>query len=451
MRNDLSARALSARVVLLSAAVACTVTAGPLHQAVRARDLFTLSDILRRADPMLANDRIAGGITALHLAAATDQADAAQMLLDRGAAVDVRNDGGFTPLHWAASRDAAAAAAVLIDAGADVNAHARGGVTPLHWAAAKSATNVVALLLQHGASITATTEMGFTPVHMAVKANPHGQAAVLLAEAQVEAEIAAGISGVEPELPDPMAINTNTPPELTDAVPEVLPVPAKGSYLNVPIGLGETMGFVWVEQLQLWVGKFEVTNRQYERYFPAHRSRSFEGFALNEPDQPVVHVSWQDADAFCTWLNTQFAERIPTGMVFRLPTGREWTVIASCGDARHYPWGNDWPPRYGNFSDTAARAQLSQWRGIAGYNDGYPVSCPVQNSGMNEWGIYGLGGNVWEWTLDWYDSAQTFRSRRGGSWDFDERANLEIGAVGFDRPDARYDTIGFRVVVAAPR
>lgn len=436
---------------LLSVLVVGGTTAGQIHQAVRARDLATLHAILQRADPILANDRIPGNITALHLAAATDQAAAAQMLLERGATVDARNDSNFTPLHWAASRDAAAVAAVLIEAGAVIEARARGGLTPLHCAAAKSATNVVALLLQHGANIGATTDTGFIPVHLAVKANSHGQAALLLAQAQVAAEVASGLPVLEAALPDPAAGSTNDISGPADALPETLPPPEKGSFLNVAIGLGETLAFVWVERLQLWVGKFEITNRQYRRCWPNHRIRTVEGLALDDPDQPVVQVSWLDADAFCAWLNTRFGNRIPPGMVFRLPSDLEWTVIASCGDARRYPWGNDWPPRYGNFSDTTAREQLSQWRGIAGYNDGYPVTCPVQHSGMNEWGVYGLGGNVWEWTSDWFDSAHQFRSRRGGSWSFDTRPELEIAAQGFDRPNARYDTIGFRVVVAQPR
>ncbi len=454
MKNILFATALLTRAAILSSVVAGIAAAGQLHQAVRARDMVTLDEILRRADRTLVNDRIEGGITPLHLAAATDQPEAIRMLLARGADIDARNAGDFTPLHWAASRDAAAAAAVLLDAGAAVDARARAGLTPLHWAAAKSMTNIVALLVERGADIRAVSDLGFTPVHLAVKANPHGRTAVMLAEAQVNAEIAAGIPVVERELPNPAVMTTNVPDpaltEFTDTVPEDLPPPEKGAFLNVPIGLGETLTFAWVESLKLWVGKFEVTNLQYRRHAPSHHSRDHEGLSMNAPDQPVVYVSWNDADAYCAWLSAQFANRIPSDMVFRLPTDREWTVIASCGGVRRYPWGDEWPPRYGNFSDTTARAELSQWRGIVGYNDGYPVSCPVQNSGMNEWGIYGLGGNVWEWTADWYDAEKQYRTRRGGSWDFDDRDSLEIAARGFDRPDARYDTIGFRVVVAAP-
>jgi formylglycine-generating enzyme required for sulfatase activity len=71
---------------------------------------------------------------------------------------------------------------------------------------------------------------------------------------------------------------------------------------------------------------------------------------------------------------------------------------------------------------------------------------------MNEWGIYGLAGNVWEWCDDWMDNAdRRLKIRKGGSWDFDTKESLRVLANGFDRPSARYDTIGFRVIVAPKR
>jgi formylglycine-generating enzyme required for sulfatase activity len=79
------------------------------------------------------------------------------------------------------------------------------------------------------------------------------------------------------------------------------------------------------------------------------------------------------------------------------------------------------------------------------------VTCPVSQSGYNEWGIYGLAGNVWEWCLDWYTAKREYRVRRGGSWDFDTEPNLRINTIGFDRPEVRDDTIGFRVVASMDR
>ena len=88
--------------------------------------------------------------------------------------------------------------------------------------------------------------------------------------------------------------------------------------------------------------------------------------------------------------------------------------------------------------------------GIRRYNDGHAVSCAVFNSGVNEWGIAGLAGNVWEWCNDWYDKDKTYKIRHGASWDFDTRDALPVSFRGFDRPKAKYDTIGFRLVITGP-
>jgi formylglycine-generating enzyme required for sulfatase activity len=161
-------------------------------------------------------------------------------------------------------------------------------------------------------------------------------------------------------------------------------------------------------------------------------------------------VSWNQAHAYCEWLNRAFADKVPKGATFRLPTDAEWMTVAKAGDDRIYPWGNSWPPEYGNFSDLTARRELPSWEGIAHYDDGFAVTCPVYASGANAAEIFGLAGNVWEWCEDWYDDARRYKVRHGGCWDFDTKDNVRIDSRGLDQPDASYDTIGFRVVVQPP-
>ncbi len=427
--------------------------AGPLHQAVRARDLVTLESLLNTATQQDIAATIKGGVTPLHLAAATDLHAGVKLLIEHGAPINAKTDTGFTPLHWAASRDSAESAALLIDNGADVDAVAKGGITPLHWAALKNASSVIQRLIDADADILATTGRGYTPLHLAVKKDPYCKAAVLLAKARVEAENDSGFLVLE-DLPEIEAPKEETVEPAQEPLPESAETDKQaatlpGTFLNVPLGLGTSIAFVWIEPISLWAGKYEVSNRQYRHYDRKHSSRAFEGLDLNGAEQPVVYVSWNDATAYCNWLNETYADRIPLDFEFRLPTTEEWEYIAACGDSRTYPWGNEWPPLYGNHSDATARKQISQWRGILGYDDGYAVTCPVNNSGMNEWGIFGLAGNVWEWCQDWMDPKdKTFKIRKGGSWDFDEKSSLKIRAMGLDRPDAKYDTIGFRIVVA---
>jgi hypothetical protein len=424
----------------------CCLPAGatPLHQAVRARDIISLEGLLESHVGRALNATVGNGVTPLHLAAATDQPDIAALLVARGADVNATNNLAFTPLHWAASRDGVATMRLLVEAGADINAKARNNITPLHWAATKNASAAVTFLIQAGADITATTSMGYTPLHLAVKHNPYCEAAVLLAQARARQEDEGGI------LPSRAA---TAPAGEADALPDA-PEPAAepvkpGMFLSVPIGLGDALSFVWMPETAIWFGKHEISNSRYRRFDPRHSSRRIEGITLDDPEQPAVYVSWHDATAYCGWLTTNFADRIPPGYVFRLPTEAEWMIAAGAGTLRTYPWGNEWPPTYGNFSDQTARGSFSQWRGIDGYNDGYAATAPVEAAGMNELGIFGLAGNVWEWTLDWIDeSKREYKIRKGGSWDFDGKESLRINARGFDRPDARYDTIGFRIVVA---
>ncbi len=441
-------------VLCTAAALGGGVVAGsPLHQAVRARDIVTLEALLESHVGSALNAVIGGGITPLHLAAAMGQTDMAALLIARGADANAANDTGFTPLHWAASRDAVETVHLILTSGGDINARAQNGITPLHWAAARNAVKAVSALIGAGADITAVTSMGYTALHLAIKQNPYSETAVLLAQARVKQE---ELSGVRPgdiaRLRPPDELERQPAAgdmELPDESPGTVPVARPGMFLSVPIGLGDALSFVWMPETGIWFGKYEITNNRYRRFNPAHSSRRIEGLTLDDPDQPVVYVSWHDAIAFCAWLNENFTDRIPDGYAFRLPTEAEWMIAAGAGDFRAYPWGNEWPPLYGNFPDLTARRHLSRWRGIEGYDDGYAATAPVAHSGMNELGIFGLAGNVWEWTMDWRNpGTKEFKIRKGGSWDFDEQDSLRIAARGFDRPDARYDSIGFRLVVA---
>jgi hypothetical protein len=453
-RQGVRGRLQAGMLLLGMLALAPASRATPLHQAVRAHDAVTLSELLGTAGTDQLNATIAGGITPLHMAAATRQPELLSLLIKHGAIIDQPSEGGFTALHWAALKDAQSCARQLIDHGGSIDATANRGITPLHLAASRQALNVLQLLIRRGANGDATTALGYTPLHMAVRANPHGLTAMLLAEQLATSRLTEEETELPPEatdLPDgtlavsPATTTTNTPgpPLPVDEMPVAVP----GTLLTVPLGLGEALSFVWIESLGIWFGKYEITNSQYKRFNRHHSSRSNEGFNMDAPDQPVVYVNWHNAADFAAWLTHHFSSRIPSGHRFRLPTDDEWVLVASNGGIRRYPWGDQWPPLYGNYSDQAAKDALSSWRGISGYNDGFPVTAPVQDSGMSEMGIFGLGGNVWEWMDDWYDATSTTKSRRGGSWDFDSQRELEVGARGFDTPASTYDTIGFRLVV----
>lgn len=206
------------------------------------------------------------------------------------------------------------------------------------------------------------------------------------------------------------------------------------------------MEFVWIDDLGIWVGRYMVTNEEFRFYRPNHDSGDYEGLALNRDRQPVVQVSFHEAMAFCDWLSEQSraANFLGANQLFRLPSHLEWTSFARCGDGRDYPWGNNWPPHYGNFGDQAAKRQFPDWDGIEDYDDGFIVSCPVDDSGENDWGLWGVGGNAYEWT---FEAGGVSSELRGGSWSTFQPEYLRINNRYRREPSSKLFNFGFRVVL----
>ena len=135
------------------------------------------------ADPGAVSAFSPDGFTALHFAAFFGKAEAARMLLDQGASVDVytRNPFANQPLHAAAAGRHLEVSRVLIAGGADVNATQHGGYTPLHEAAQHGDVEMTELFLSAGADRAATTDAGETPADLA-RAAGHADLASRLGE-----------------------------------------------------------------------------------------------------------------------------------------------------------------------------------------------------------------------------------------------------------------------------
>ena len=198
------------------------------------------------------------------------------------------------------------------------------------------------------------------------------------------------------------------------------------------------------------------------------KNQTLDGFTLTErpADHPVVNVSWDDAKKFCQWLSTK------EGKTYRLPTDEEWTVAVGLGDAEtrpsgstpaslsqkeatQFPWGKTFPLNTsepaGNYSDQSRRAAapLGNAQYIAGYDDGFPTTAPVMSFAANPFGLYDMGGNVWEWCEDWYDAKRGARVMRGGCWRNSERVDLLSSNRSLCAVGRRHVLHGFRVVLEA--
>lgn len=174
-----------------------------------------------------------------------------------------------------------------------------------------------------------------------------------------------------------------------------------------PPGLDDFMTALgWAFQ----IGCYPVTNKQFRRFVEAGgyqddrwwadakgrqyrdernwtEPRCWDNQELNWPTQPVVGVSWYEAQAYCGWLTHELRliDKIAAYEEVRLPTQAEWEQAARSHDGRDYPWGQAFDPANAN----TAESDLNQTAPVDLYPDGATPE-----------GVWDLLGNVWEWSQD---------------------------------------------------
>ena len=202
-----------------------------------------------------------------------------------------------------------------------------------------------------------------------------------------------------------------------------------------------------------YIDIYEVTNAQYRKFiqFRGHAEPEYwNNSNYNQPNQPVVGVTWYDAMAYAQWAGK------------RLPTEAEWEYAARGGlKGKRYPWGDNISHDDANYLGTGGR-------------DTWATTASVGSFPPNNYGLYDMAGNVWEWCLDEYDKdfyrnsprrnpvggGQTpagiiksyknnsgRRVLRGGSW-FLLYIYVRVANRAGSLPDCRGYVIGFRCVSA---
>lgn len=188
------------------------------------------------------------------------------------------------------------------------------------------------------------------------------------------------------------------------------------------------------------LSRYEVTFAQWDVCTEYGDCRWVDDEGWGRGDQPVINVSWHDAQQFLSWLSAE------TGESYRLPSESEWEYGARAGAETRYSWGNDIGRALANCDGCG-----SEWGG--------EMTAPVGSFPQNGFGLHDMHGNVAEWLQDcWNDNYRGAPSNgsawargdcsrriiRGGSWGWGPRV-LRVSYRGVLYSDRAVNVTGFRV------
>jgi len=161
---------------------------------------------------------------------------------------------------------------------------------------------------------------------------------------------------------------------------------------------------------------------------------------------PVNCVSWQDTQAYITWLNAQ------TGKHYRLPSEAEWEYAARAGSDTRFHFGDDETQlcKYGNAYDAAATLTLGAWPNALACDDGEDMLATVGVYQPNPFGLYDMIGNVSQWVADCYHYNYQHAPRTGAAW-LNDDCTLHIGRGGSWTGSANALESSFRPIIAVPQ
>jgi formylglycine-generating enzyme required for sulfatase activity len=206
---------------------------------------------------------------------------------------------------------------------------------------------------------------------------------------------------------------------------------------------------------QFFMGRYPVTQAQYEAVMDANPAAQYDADRFVAPDKPVVGVSWHEAKEFCARLSQH------TGRAYGLPTEAEWEYACRAGTTTPFHFGKTLTPDLANYdgNSTYNGGPKGEFRNETTPVDHFPYA--------NAFGLWDMHGNVWEWCEDHYhsdyddtptdgsawisDDENAARILRGGCWVSRPEDCRSAYRFNLDLPRGAIDLIGFRVVCRVPR
>lgn len=186
------------------------------------------------------------------------------------------------------------------------------------------------------------------------------------------------------------------------------------------------------------MGKYPVTIAEYmhfarenEEHLPEWLEEGSGEYykKMNLTDNaPVIGVSWHNAVAYCVWLSEK------TGKAYRLPSEAEWEYACRAGSTSKWYFGDN-------------EEELEEYAWYSKNSD--RTTHLVGEKLPNDFGLYDIHGNVWEWCEDWYDEEKKEKILRGGSWVSDADGTRSSYRF-WNFPDNRSGGVGFRLLRTLP-
>ncbi len=199
-----------------------------------------------------------------------------------------------------------------------------------------------------------------------------------------------------------------------------------------------------------WMGKYELTQAQWEAVMDGENPSYFQGASYGNTDKrPVEQISWNDAQTFITALNAYITDTDQGSATMRLPSEAQWEHACRAVTTDRFYWGAD--PDYTLIGTYA-------WYLDNSGSQTHDVGTAGTTGHPNAFGLYDMSGNVWEWCQDWYHDSYagaptdgsawespvgTERVGRGGGWD--NRKGCRSASRTYAAPSVALDNVGFRL------